>query len=86
MKIHPQLKVWKIKSANQRKRDCARLSDRPSDLFRRLHQIHVAMLLDEFQEVSLTPVQYAVPSVLDNGRALDQVTVATTLVSIETLL
>lgn len=44
------------------------------------------MFRDEFQEVSLTPVQYAVLSVLDNGRALDQVTVATTLVSIETLL
>jgi MarR family transcriptional regulator, lower aerobic nicotinate degradation pathway regulator len=49
---------------------------RPGFLIRRLHQLHVAVFLEECGEFDVTPVQYAVLSVLYRGRALDQVSVA----------
>lgn len=52
------------------------LSARPGYLVRRLHQIHVGMFLEECAEHKLTPLQYAVLTVLRGGMALDQVTVA----------
>ena len=49
---------------------------RPGFLIRRLHQLHVAVFLEECGEFDVTPVQYAVLSVLYRGKALDQVSVA----------
>jgi len=52
------------------------LWSRPGFLIRRLHQLHVAVFLEEFGDFDVTPVQYAVLSVLYRGAALDQVSVA----------
>ncbi len=52
------------------------LSDRPGHLIRRLHQIHVAMFLEECAAYSLTPVQYAVMTVLAVQPELDQISIA----------
>ena len=53
------------------------LTDRPGHLIRRLHQIHVAMFLEECSAYNLTPIQFGVLTVLDDGKARDQVTIAT---------
>ena len=52
------------------------LWSRPGFLIRRLHQLHVAIFLEECSVYDVTPVQYAVLSVLYRGKALDQVSVA----------
>ena len=44
--------------------------------FPHAHQLHVAVFLEECGEFDVTPVQYAVLSVLYRGSALDQVSVA----------
>lgn len=54
----------------------SRLGDRPGHLIRRLHQIHVAMFLEECAAYSLTPVQYAVMTVLAVQPELDQISIA----------
>lgn len=52
------------------------LADRPGFLIRRLHQIHVALFLEECAEFNLTPVQYAVLTTLLNRPDLDQISIA----------
>jgi DNA-binding MarR family transcriptional regulator len=52
------------------------LWERPGYLIRRLHQIHVAIFLDECAEYGITPVQYAVMTALLNAPGADQVTLA----------
>jgi DNA-binding MarR family transcriptional regulator len=52
------------------------LADRPGHLIRRLHQIHVAMFLEECSDFNLTPIQFGVLTVLSGGTARDQVTIA----------
>lgn len=52
------------------------LWSRPGFLIRRLHQLHIAIFLEECGDYDVTPVQYAVLSVLYRGTALDQVSVA----------
>ena len=52
------------------------LWERPGYLVRRLHQIHVAMFLDECAAFKITPVQYAVMTALLNHPGADQVTIA----------
>ena len=52
------------------------LWERPGYLIRRLHQIHVAIFLDECANYCITPVQYAVMTALLNNPGADQVTVA----------
>ena len=52
------------------------LWSRPGFLIRRLHQLHVAIFLEECAAFDVTPVQYAVMSVLYHDRPLDQVSVA----------
>lgn len=52
------------------------LWSRPGFLIRRLHQLHAALFLEECRAHDVTPVQYAVLSVLYRGRALDQISVA----------
>ena len=54
----------------------ADLWSRPGFLIRRLHQLHVAIFLEECRAFDVTPVQYAVLSVLYRGTPLDQVSVA----------
>lgn len=49
---------------------------RPGFLIRRLHQLHVAIFLEECRAFDVTPVQYAVLSVLHRKKPLDQVSVA----------
>ncbi|MGO4328518.1 MarR family winged helix-turn-helix transcriptional regulator [Cupriavidus sp. 2TAF22] len=45
---------------------------RPGFLVRRLHQIHVAMFFEECKSASITPVQYAILTVLSVLPGLDQ--------------
>lgn len=54
----------------------ADLWSRPGFLIRRLHQLHAALFVEECGAHEVTPVQYAVLSVLYRGRALDQISVA----------
>ena len=53
------------------------LADRPGHLIRRLHQIHVALFLEESSEFNLTPVQFGVLNLLVDRAPRDQVTIAT---------
>jgi len=50
------------------------LAERPGFLIRRLHQIHVAMFMEECTEFNITPVQYSVLTALVDRPDLDQVT------------
>ena len=52
------------------------LADRPGHLIRRLHQIHVALFIEECGKHDLTPVQFGVLTVLLDGEVRDQVTIA----------
>ena len=52
------------------------LWERPGYLIRRLHQIHVAIFLEECSAYGITPVQYAVMTALLNNPGADQVTLA----------
>ena len=54
----------------------ARLWDRPGFLIRRLHQIHVALFLEECRGFDVTPVQYAVMTALSIAPGRDQITLA----------
>lgn len=56
--------------------DFSDLRDRPGHLIRRLHQIHVAIFLEECSEFNLTPVQFGVLNVLYDGKTLEQVAIA----------
>ncbi len=55
------------------------LWDRPGFLVRRLHQIHVAMFLEECASANMTPVQYGLLSILADAPRLDQVALAADL-------
>ena len=59
-----------------KRRDFTNLWDRPGFLIRRLHQIHVALFLEECSEFNITPLQFAVLTVLYDRETLDQVTIA----------
>ena len=50
------------------------LWERPGYLIRRLHQIHVAIFLEECADHGITPVQYAVMTALLTHPGADQVT------------
>lgn len=52
------------------------LWERPGHLIRRLHQIHVAIFLEECAAYNITPVQYAVMTVLLNTPGADQISIA----------
>lgn len=55
------------------------LGDRPGFLIRRLHQIHVAMFLDECGDNDVTPVQFGVLDILCHQSPLDQGTLGAQL-------
>lgn len=50
--------------------------NRPGFLVRRLHQIHVAIFLEEMAEDNITPIQYGLLSVLADLPGLDQLSLA----------
>jgi len=50
--------------------------NRPGFLVRRLHQIHVAIFLEEMAEDHITPIQYGVLSALADQPGLDQLSLA----------
>ncbi len=52
------------------------LWNRPGFLIRRLHQIHVAVFLEEMLEDNVTPIQYGLLSVLADSPGLDQLSLA----------
>jgi len=52
------------------------LWQRPGYLVRRLHQIHVALFIEECAAFNITPVQYAVMTILLNRPGIDQITLA----------
>ena len=62
----------KHQAPGQRDGPYARLWDRPGYLVRRLHQIHVALFLEECAGSNITPVQFGLLSVLAEDEALDQ--------------
>jgi DNA-binding MarR family transcriptional regulator len=64
---------------NTNPRDFNKLWNRPGHLIRRLHQIHVAIFLEECEEFNLTPVQFGVLTILYDRAVLDQVTIANQL-------
>lgn len=68
----PQSKP-RSRTNEKRASDRAHLWSRPGYLIRRLHQIHLALFLEECKEYSVTPVQYSVLAALDGNRVLDQV-------------
>lgn len=55
------------------------LWSRPGFLVRRLHQIHVAMFMEELAEDNVTPIQYGLLSILVELPGIDQFTVAAEL-------
>ena len=52
------------------------LWERPGFLIRRLHQIHVALFLEECRDFDVTPVQYALMTTLLVEPGLDQISLA----------
>lgn len=52
------------------------LWQRPGHLVRRLHQIHVAMFIEECAAYNITPVQYAVMTGLLKSPGLGQISIA----------
>lgn len=52
------------------------LWSRPGYLIRRLHQIHLALFLEECRSAALTPVQYGLLTALSIRGELDQVSLA----------
>jgi DNA-binding MarR family transcriptional regulator len=49
---------------------------RPGFLIRRMHQVHVALFLEETQAFNITPVQYSLMTALDERGDIDQVSLA----------
>ncbi|OED39412.1 hypothetical protein AB833_15460 [Chromatiales bacterium (ex Bugula neritina AB1)] len=68
-----------MNSSGHKQRDFTSLWNRPGFLIRRLHQIHVAIFLDECNEFNVTPVQFGVLTVLNTQESLDQVTIASSI-------
>jgi len=54
----------------------ALVHDRPGHLIRRAQQISVSVFLDECQDLSITPVQYAALAAVEANPGLDQATLA----------
>lgn len=49
------------------------LQERPGFLIRRLHQIHVALFMEECADENITPVQYSILSALDHMSTAEQI-------------
>jgi DNA-binding MarR family transcriptional regulator len=59
--------------------DFANLATRPGFLIRRLHQIHVALFMEECGGFGVTPVQYSLLTMLKANPDSDQVKIAHTI-------
>ena len=57
-------------------RPYADLWSRPGFLVRRMHQIHIGLFADECRDYDITPIQFAILTVLYSGTALDQITLS----------
>lgn len=57
-------------------REHTTLWDRPGFLVRRLHQIHVALFMEDPSDEPVTPIQYGLLSILVDTPGLDQFSVA----------
>jgi len=64
------------KNLRPNRENFANLWDRPGFLFRRLHQIHVGMFMENLTEFNATPAQFAVLTVLNEQGTLDQNSIA----------
>lgn len=64
----------KVKSRTYRE-----LWNRPGYLIRRLHQIHIGLFAEECGPEDLTPVQFAILTVLQGGEEMDQLTLSTSV-------
>jgi DNA-binding MarR family transcriptional regulator len=62
--------------AEFRQNEHTSLWSRPGFLVRRLHQIHVAMFMEELSAEQVTPVQYGLLSILVDMPGLDQFSIA----------
>lgn len=54
------------------------LQQRPGFLIRRLHQIHVALFIEECGSEKITPVQYSILSALDQMGSAEQIALCRT--------
>lgn len=62
---------------NRKKAKYNELWTRPGYVVRRLHQIHVGLFAEECAKEDITPVQFGVLTVLQDGTELDQLTLST---------
>jgi MarR family transcriptional regulator, lower aerobic nicotinate degradation pathway regulator len=53
-------------------KDDRRIYEKPGHLIRRLHQISLALFMDETREFDITPVQYSAILAIDNHPGIDQ--------------
>jgi DNA-binding MarR family transcriptional regulator len=67
----------KVRPGKELGRPYADLWARPGYLARRMHQIHVGLFVEECRDFDITPIQFAILTVLYGGRALDQITLST---------
>ena len=54
----------------------ADLSSRPGFLVRQMHQIHLGLFLNECHDYEITPIQFAILTLLYSGDAVDQITLS----------
>lgn len=68
--------IARAEQAGFRLNEHTSLWSRPGFLVRRLHQIHVAMFMEELSDDQVTPVQYGLLSILVDMPGLDQFSIA----------
>lgn len=66
----------KVRPGKKPGRPYADLWSRPGFLVRRMHQIHIGLFAEECRNYDITPIQFALLTVLYSGNALDQVTLS----------
>ncbi len=68
-----------MRPGKAKSRKYSELWKRPGYLVRRLHQIHVGLFVEECSGEDLTPVQFGILTVLQNGEEMDQLTLSTSV-------
>jgi MarR family transcriptional regulator, lower aerobic nicotinate degradation pathway regulator len=71
--MSPKFKQIRAGSSSKRDWHSKPLQERPGFLIRRLHQIHVALFMEECAEERITPVQYSILSALDQIGIAEQI-------------
>lgn len=66
----------RVRPGKEPGRPYADLWARPGFLVRRMHQIHIGLFTEESADFDITPVQFALLTVLYSGTALDQITLS----------